>query len=297
MSTVLLSMAIADAYAMGWEFLKEPTEAPVHDWSGYKGNPQIPSYVASKYSDDTMRSLINARVMLEADPFNPLAYVRIMKEEFRKDGRYGWSRKFRAHLTAQLDRPDEEWLQVLMPRNTNGGIMGAAVCGFLAAPEEVIRAAETQALVTHDEEAAVYASACALALYGLRTGAAERSRLHAYACAHDVRLAALMPTLPEEAPAPSMLASDTYATVMRILAQCNDFRGILDRTIAHGGDTDSIASVAVAIASAGEDFVENYPHWAVEDLECGDAASRDRLLDTGRSLAEMSIGNTIPPRP
>ncbi len=287
MSRVLLNMAIADAYAMGWEFLKDPAEKPLHDWSGYKAHPQIETYVASKYSDDTMRTLINGRVILEADPFDPLDYVRVLKEEFRKDQRDGWSRKFRAHLTAQLDQPDEEWLRVLMPRNTNGGIMGAAVCGFLSDPRDVIRAADTQARITHDDEAAIYASACALALHAMRTGAAGRQDLHSYVCGHDPRIAALMPDIPVEAPARSMLASDTYATVMQILGQCGDFRGILDRTIAHGGDTDSIASVAVAIASAGEGFEENYPDWAVTDLDCGDAASRDRLLELGRALQEI----------
>lgn len=288
MSHVLLNMAVADAYAMGWEFVADPAEAPVNDWMGYKANPRIASYVASTYSDDTMRSIINARVMLEGDPLDPLDYVRVMKEEFAKDQRDGWSRKFRAFLSSQMGRPDEEWLDSVMPRNTNGGIMGAAVCGFLSTPREVIRAAETQAMVTHDEEAAVYAIACALALYGLRTGAARRTALHAYACSHDARVAALMPVLPAEAPERSMLASDTYATAMQILARSNDFRGILDQTISHGGDTDSIASVAVAIASAGEGFDENYPAWAIDDLDEGDERVRERLVGISEALAGLA---------
>ena len=106
MKSTLVNVAIADAYAMAWEFV-EPAQAPVNDWSGYRPNPNIASYVPSKYSDDTMRSLINARVILERDPLNQLDYVRVMKEEVRNDPRIGWSRGFRAYLTEQADRPDD----------------------------------------------------------------------------------------------------------------------------------------------------------------------------------------------
>lgn len=287
MPDTLLHMAMADAYAMAWEFVSDPAQRPRHDWSGYRPNPQIPSHEASRYSDDTMRALVNARVLLEADPFDPLAYVRALKEEFRGDRRGGWSKTFRAHLTEHLDRPDEEWLPALRPRNTNGGIMGAAVCGFLADPRDVMRAAEAQARATHDAEAAVFASGAALALHGLRTGAAPRRELHAYACGHDPRLAALMPELPRDIPAGSMLASDTLAAALHIVARCHDFRGILDRTVAHGGDTDSIAALAMAIASVDDRFIANQPDWAARDLECGDKAAQARLLAVGRALEAL----------
>lgn len=296
MKSTLVNVAIADAYAMAWEFV-EPAQAPVNDWSGYRPNPNIASYVPSKYSDDTMRSLINARVILERDPLNQLDYVRVMKEEVRNDPRIGWSRGFRAYLAEQADRPDDEWFSVIRPRNTNGGVMGAAVCGFLDTPRDVIGAAITQALITHDEEAATYAAACAMAFYGARTTVGDLRDLHAYVCSHVAGLSQLMPDLPLKAPDRSMLASDAYATALRILGECNDFRGILDRTIVHGGDTDSVASIAVAIASGSPDFDANYPGWALDTLECGDLAALDRLVRTGSSLAKISRPDTEPGGP
>lgn len=287
---MILETAIGDAYAVAWEFVPADKQ-PAHTWDGYKKRPKTgerETSPAGAYTDDTLRTIANARVIIAGEALNPLAYVREIKRVFRQDRRLGWSRNFQAFLESQLDEPDEVWLRVLKGRNTNGALMGAPVMGCLPSADEVVAASRVQALVTHDEEAADYASAVSLAAYALRTGKCSPMHLNDY----------VSHTLPEVGQAlrsigwisgrVDMSAKMTAAAIFQVLGQNGSLYDIMHDVIRLGGDTDSVAAATFGMASlAPQAFDLSLPTWAFRGLEGGDVRM---LMRTDADLdAAMSV--------
>ena len=267
---MIIETAIGDAYAVAWEFLK-PGEGPEHDWNGYKRRPKTgdrePSPPA-RFTDDTLRTIANARVIIAGETSDPLAYVREIKAVFRADGRMGWSKNFHAFLEAQAELPDEEWFAARVPRNTNGALMGAAVMGLLPQADLVANAAVTQALVTHDGEAAGYAAAVALASFGIRRGIRSRSEILEIALSVSGLVSA--DRLRQEMARTDrvdMSAARTAGAVLRVLTEAQTLRQVIDMTLAMGGDTDSVAAAALGIAAQSDLWENDLPDWAYDDLE------------------------------
>src|SRR5690606_9982456 len=101
---MLFEMAIADAYAVAFEFAED--EAPANDLLSYHRNPAFAELEPARFTDDTHRAIANAEVILGGDGiFDPETYVRQYQEIYRRDPRYGYSRRYHAYLKANLDTP------------------------------------------------------------------------------------------------------------------------------------------------------------------------------------------------
>lgn len=286
---MLLEMAMADAYAAAWEFV-EPEKSPINDWSGYKARPG--SARASRYTDDTMRTIANARVILKGEVAQPQSYVRELKRVFRSDKRGGWSRSFRAFLESQMDLPDVRWMRDLKPRNTNGALMGAAVMGVMPAPDLAFLGAQIQAKVTHDDDAALFAGIIGLTSYLVRRGATPENlmaQLNKSARFSDGEtLMDVLPVGKDMITPVDMTSEQTCAHVIDILCTQNTFRGIVNETIRRGGDTDSVAAAAVGIASLNRYSYQNdFPEWMNTDLEGGDTMSQGLLRSLDEKLTDF----------
>lgn len=269
---MLFETAMGDAYAVAWEFV--PAEkAPVHDWSGYQRRPQtgnrLPSPVGA-YTDDTLRTIANTHVLLSGRHLEPEAYVEAIKAVFAADRRLGWSTRFQTFLEDQEHRPVQDWKAMLVPGRTNGALMGAAVMGACATVVEAVQAGRTQALVTHNEEAAGYAAAISVACFGLRTGACGRDELLAFVMDKVPEVGGILPAEVDRTDRVDMSAARTAGAIMRVLMGAQSARDIIDATLVLGGDTDSVAATACGIASWRPDlYVPDWPSWMAEDLEGG----------------------------
>lgn len=295
---MIFETAMADAYAAAWEFVK-PEDALTDDWSGYRQRPDGRGANRSLYTDDTLRTIANARVILAGQAGDALAYVREIKRVFREDKRGGWSSGFRAFLESHQDLPDDEWLGSLRPRNTNGALMGAAVMGVLPSAEAARAAGELQALITHDEEAARWAGVISLASFLVHQGAGpdtiiprlERKVRTMSGFPH----AGLMRTARSadaRAVPVDMTAFRTCAHVIDVLSTQRTMRGIISEVIRRGGDTDSVAAAAVGIASRNPAAYENdLPDWMMTDLENGDPAAHALLRDLDARLDAFTRGD------
>lgn len=284
---MIFETAIGDAYALAWEFVPE-SMSPKHDWNGYKTRPKTGNFVplrAGQYTDDTMRTLANARVILSGDVTSPLAYVREIKAGFRADKRGGWSSKFYNFLIEHENFPDTFWLSALRGRNTNGALMGAAVMGMLPSPEEAWEAGYVQASVTHDAEGARYAAALSVTAHGLRTGLCDPLSVHDVISRHDPITSNEILDRGRIETRVDMSAGMTCAAVLQILRNAWSLRDVMNQTIMLGGDTDSVAAAAFGIASMTPNHYDlMLPDWAVRDLEGGEIGP---LLDMDKSLGEI----------
>lgn len=278
---MILETAMGDAYAVAWEFVP-PALQPVHDWSGYKQRPQtgnrLPS-LAGSYTDDTLRTIANARVLLAGQSLDRGAYVEAIKAVFAQDQRLGWSQNFQRFLADQAHRPTQDWFATMQPRNTNGALMGAAVMGMVPSVGEAAKGGHVQALVTHDEEAAGYASAISVACFGLRTRACGQDDLLAYVRKHAIGLDAGLATQVARTDRVDMSAARTCGAVVKLLVEQDSMTGLMDATLALGGDTDSVAAAVFGIASTRPDlYAADLPEWMEGNLEGHLVGMKNRVL-------------------
>lgn len=294
---MIFETAMADAYAAAWEFVP-PEDALVNDWSGYRQRPGGDTDNRSRYTDDTLRTIANARAILSGGAASGLSYVREIKRVFREDGRGGWSRAFRAFLESQKDLPDYLWFSSISPRDTNGALMGAPVMGYMLSASLARSVGELQALVTHNEEAARWAGVLSLTSFLVRNGdgpatllrSLDRELMTMVGFPNDNLM--MIARSAEQLRTPiDMTARRTCAHVIDILSTHNTMRGMMNEVIRRGGDADSVAAAAIGIASLNPDaYVNDLPDWMVRDLENSDPTAHALITELDESLVRYANG-------
>jgi len=289
---MLFESAIGDAYGLGWEFADGPTAQHAdNDLSAFRVNPRYPEYPAGRYTDDTLRSIANARVVLDprAEWFDPAAYARSYQRIHAEDGRQGWSRGFQEQLEKHRDASPMQFMLGLRRRATNGAVMGVAPLGFLPDENAVRLAATAQCISTHSGAAASSAQAVALAAHYLLHDKGPMHGLEDYLerevdWASRDECARILCKGSAAVPVPAMPAWTIAAGAIFILTD-GLFTGMADRlkfAIERGGDTDSLGAVTMALCSCTPSIPDDLPSSLADAIE--DDAGRAMLRELDRRL-------------
>ena len=284
--------AIGDAYGLGWEFASGPTaQTAPNDLSGYHVNPRYPEYPAGHYTDDTLRSLANAEVVLgsESGWYDPAAYVAAYQRIHAADPRDGWSRGFQAHLKAHRDATPLEFMLALRRRATNGAVMGVAPLGYLPDENAVRLATAAQCISTHSGATVPAAQAIALAAHYLIHDKGPEDGLEDYLerevdWADKEECARILTRGSAVLPVPGMPAWTIAAGALFIFTDTG-FTGMADRlrfAISRGGDTDSLGAVSMALCSCSREIPNDLPAALVDHIE--DETGRAMLKETDARL-------------
>jgi len=293
---MLFECAVGDAYGLGWEFAGGPTpQHGANDLSGYRINPRYPEYPVGRYTDDTLRALANASVVLgeRSGWYDPTSYARAYQRIHASDGRPGWSRSFQAYLEAKRDSSPLQFMLGLRRRATNGAVMGVAPLGFLPHEDFVRMATTAQCVSTHSGATVSSAQAVALTAHYLlydkgpidqiedyldkEVDWADRDEFTRILCRHG-----------SPAPIPGMPAWTIAAGAIFTLTD-RLFTGMADRlkfSIERGGDTDSLGAVTMALCSCAKSIPNDLPSSLVDHVE--DEAGRAMLRDVDRQLREFA---------
>ncbi len=289
---MLLAAAVADAYAIPFEFVQNPGEhGLVNDLQTYQQHPRYDDLKPSQYTDDTLRSIATALVVINNDGqsvFDPTAYVKALQRVVSRDRRKGWSKRFQQYLEANLEASPVEFLRGLSEKAaTNGAIMGCLPLGYLGNPADVRRAAAVQALTTHSAETAVYAGMMALsAHFFLHNPSEDFASLKGFLLEEGEGggLDALTVSGGHRPEPVDMSAKSTAAAVLWLLGRSDSLSGILREAVELGGDTDSVAALAVGIASCTKAYRHDLPEKLVDELDHG--RGRPYLLSLEEKLRE-----------
>lgn len=273
---MLIESAAADAYGSAFEFNKTPEVANDLSAFGRHGSGDLP---AGAYTDDTMRTLANARVLLEGGdaPFRPDSYAKAYLDIRREDGRAGWSKRFAGMLDESIDATGITFMRRLNRRPTNGCLMGVAVLGFLPSDDQVRLAATMQTVATHSPSAAVYAQVVALAAHHLLHGGSTRE-VADFAIGgaewEDDGQRQRFRDLMNDAPVPEMAAPTIAASALWGVTYLGGCAEALQWACSRGRDADSLAAVTIALASVAHDMHQDMPAHLVDgvDTENGRAA-------------------------
>jgi ADP-ribosyl-[dinitrogen reductase] hydrolase len=291
---VLIEMAVADAYSIAFEFVNDPqAHGLVNDLASYQQHPKYASLKPSQYTDDTQRTIATGWTICSGDWVEPAAFLHNLVNEYRRSPRDGYSRRFQALIEEMKDKSSLDFIRAIKNRtDTNGSIMGCLPCGFLSNPADVRLAATMQAVATHSFKTVPHAQSLALAAHHFIQGGA-RADLETF--------------LSEESQGPStgyfptrggieMTAEATSAAVLNLIG-CSKFAPdhrslseVLRAAVDLGGDTDSVAALAVGLASLSDEFAKDLPQNLVDGLEFGNQAEHSDILALEDTLSMVARG-------
>ena len=293
---MLIEQAIGDAYGIAWEFC--PQQKGANDLATYHQNPNYPEFPPAHYSDDTMRALANANVVL-GDPsrwYDPCAYAAEYQAAYRADQRLGWSKGFQSYLEANRDATPQDFVLGLRRRATNGAVMGVAVLGFLPDERTIRAAAAAQTMSTHSGGAISSAQVVALSAHYLLHGKGRLDGLVDY-LEEEVDWASkqeMNEMIGPRAiiPIPAMPAWTIASNAVYYMTR-PDMKGLSDRLsgiVEHAkesfSDADSIAAVVMALGSCSPEIAQDLPAVLKNGLE--DPMGRSVLADVDRALHKFA---------
>lgn len=194
---------------------------------------------ASRFTDDTVLTVAVARALLDGE-----SPGRAMREWHGRYPDAGFGPTFRAWIEAGDDAP--------APKSaSNGAAMRISPVGWACATlDEVMATAERFTVVTHDHPEGVKgAQATAAAVFLARHGAGKDSiRDHverAFGYDLSVPLDAVRPGY-----AFDLSCEGTVPHAIRAFLEASDFEDAVRNAISIGGDSDTLAAIAGAIAEA-----------------------------------------------
>lgn len=275
---MLVEIAVGDAYGLGFEFAPEERFI-VNDLTRFlpHGLHPIPP---GNYSDDTQMALAVAEVMIaKGATATREDFAEAFVRAFKRDPRLGYAKGFHALLSSV--ETGAELLARIKPASTRGGAaMRVAPVGLLNDEKVVLRLAEVQARITHDTPQGVEsAKAVALAVHYASRGVA-RVDLRG-------RLVDILGDTWKQPYEGGPVEEDGITIVNAALTAVEMFRPadeILAKAVSFMGDTDTVAAIAMGIASVAPDFVwDGMVKWLAQGVENG-PYGRDHLASVDRLL-------------
>jgi ADP-ribosylglycohydrolase len=288
-------MAIGDAYGAGMEYTQPEFVRKHNRLEGYIQHPKWKGLKPGQYTDDTQMALALAELMLSStmtdepvrpDKWTAFFVAQAFMEVFNRDPREGYAQGFYKVLTGIAKRhPDDpvarafRFLSDVYPHSQkNGGAMRAGPIGLLPKTQDVIDRAMFQASLTHaTQEGMTAAAASALMVHYFHYGYGPAEDLPFY-------LDDLVPLSDADLSWADpwegrVLAPGTQAVraALTAIVPCDNLADILKACVAFGGDTDTVAAIAMCAASRSKDIARNLPAVLVRKLEDG-KYGRDYLI-------------------
>lgn len=273
----LVNMAISDAYGAGFEFKPQEFVDQNNNLTGYfhHGKDDIP---LGHYTDDTQMTLALCNLILAADAFAPNSIAKHFLQAYQHDKRLGYASGFQQFLDSCQNESD--FLNNIKPNSTkNGAAMRAIPCGLHHNLSTALLYAKQQAVVTHNTPEGV-ASAQAIAIlanhmYHLSSEVAslnydEKSKFKVICqiAMHTIKLNITQFTF--NAQHTGRVPCDgiqTVNAVLTVLSKHDNLADILKACVSFGGDTDSVAALAVGLASLSPFYKQNLPEALFENFE------------------------------
>lgn len=249
---MLTEIAIADAYGAGFEFCSEDKIISQNNLDLYSKHELYD--ILGKYTDDTQMSIAIVEFILSGEEWNKENIASKFIECFKRDVRLGYSEGF-FNLLSKVES-SKELLELIIPTSErNGAAMRSVPIGFLKNKEDVIALAKLQAQVTHDSPIGIQSS-CAVAL-------AAHFGTHQKGSIRD-----LESFLESEQygnwdynwkDRVSLNAYDTVSAALTCLLKHSSLTKLLKSCINLGGDTDSVAAIAVGLATCFKEYKKDLP--------------------------------------
>jgi len=261
---MLIEMAIGDAYGAAFEFMSDEFIARENDLSGYKHNPET-RLGDGRYTDDTQMTIAMSEHLLSGEAFTALALADRFVAAFRRDERPSYSK--RLFKVLQDAKAGDDFLKAIEPVSTrSGAAMRVSPIGLLPDIQQVVELAQFQASLTHDTpEGRMSATAIALMVHYLAHGLGPRRDLGGFI---EVRIPGHPWSEPWTGRVDMSGISCTHAAIS-LVERATTQGQLLKDAVALGGDTDTVAAMAMFSASLCVDVNADLPKALYDGLETG----------------------------
>lgn len=286
---MLLEMAVGDAYGAKFESIMElDLIQRNNDFSyGWQITEDFqPSLMPpGHYTDDTQMALAISEAMLNPEEsWSDESLAEWFVEVFHRNPRRGYTTFF---LNVLMNSEDgKELLSRINAKSTkSGAAMRSAPLGLYEKRGEVIAKAKTQAAVTHNtwqgRESAIAVALSSWYFYhqhGPREDLVKflnetrfGGRIHSED-PFDVEdngevVDRVIPWSPKVERPVRAEGWDCVDAALYAILSSNNLKDILHTAVGYGGDTDTVACIAMGIASVANDIEQNLPNELFEGLE------------------------------
>lgn len=267
----LFYVAVGDAYGAGFEFADRKFILKNNDLT-YHVHPKGMHIVAGRYTDDTQMSIAIAKHIRDGAPVNQYHIASYFLKEFSRKPINGYARRFQSLLkVCVLDYPEgfssqfslDRFMSIIRPSSTrNGSVMRSIPVGMLSTIDEVINYSCVQSSITHANLDAIRsATAVAMAAHHFRRRHGKKIELVPFLKRHglDLGFDFRYRRVPCE-------AVPTARTAIKLVLEYDNLTDILKKAINIGGDTDSVASVALGLGSVCREVSRELPEVLKRDL-------------------------------
>ncbi len=274
---MFVELAVGDAYGAGFEFRNSLYVWRFNRLDRYR-RQALTIAKPGRYTDDTQMTIAVAEAMLSGNPWTPRLLATHFVRAYKRDPRAGYAPRFGRFLRG-VDESDDFLERICPDSDRSGAAMRSGPIGLLADVDDVLERAAIQARVTHDTPGGVAsAQAAALMVHYFAQQVGPPEALPAFIVDHVPGdwSKAWHGRVPMNGVA-CVRAALTAVAANRSLSQ------VLHASVAFGGDTDTVATIALAAASWSNYHRQDLPKVLVDGLESG-PFGRDYLIELDRRI-------------
>ncbi|UXI68874.1 ADP-ribosylglycohydrolase family protein [Tahibacter amnicola] len=259
---LLVEIAIGDAYGAGFEFCARERIVQHNTLAAYASHAL--GSEAGRYTDDTQMSIAVAEVLLSEPAPGSDAFAEAFVRCYRRDPRNGYAKGLQGLLDECAD--GAALRQRIRPASRrNGAAMRSVPLGLISDKTQLAQTARAQAVVTHDTpEGVTSAHVVALMAHSLLYDGVELADLSAQVKHHTG-----FQLRNDWAAEVECDAIQTLHAVNTALQRNRRLSDLLRDCVDFGGDVDSVAAIAVGIASLSPEYQSDLPARLVDGLEDG----------------------------
>jgi ADP-ribosyl-[dinitrogen reductase] hydrolase len=277
---MLLEIAVGDAYGAGFEYADAAFVASLNDLSRYVKHPRH-AIVPGCYTDDAQMSLAIAEAILSGESWTREMLAQKFVGAFKRDPREGYAGRFYDFLVNVRD--GEQFLRDIRPdSDKSGAAMRAVPLGVCVSVEEVLQKCTLQAAITHNTPDGINAAvAVSLAAHYFLYDVGEKRDLGLWLERHVA--GDWTSQWRGKVKSKGWMSVRAALTALR---EDDSLSAILQRCISFGGDVDTVAAIALGIASCSREVVNDLPENLVVTLE-NNRFGRDYIVTLDQRLLAL----------
>ena len=249
---MLLEIAVADGYGIGYEYVSRDIIQNNNDGRTYIQHP-VHSLKPGQYSDDTQMSIGLTEFMIDnlnGNLFDEEKLASYFFNAFKRDPRKGYSRGFQVLLEESTTSKELlEKIKIFGKSDKNGGAMRVCPVGLLNDIELIKSFSKFQAEFTHEGTGATAAQAAALSVYWFRNRTKHNLDPLWYWLNKTLGTHIKWSFDGSEVKTDKDLGLLTVRAALDAACNTTTFQQALIKSISYGGDTDTVAAIVGGIVS------------------------------------------------
>jgi len=277
----MLELAIGDAYGAGFEYVRERKFITENNNLHYYVKHPRHTHKPGTYTDDAQMSIAIAELILESPVWKPEIIAGKFVDCFHRDKRPGYAGGFYAFL--KKTKTAKDFLANIKPHSDkSGAAMRACPIGVYPNMQEVINRCTMQASLTHNTDWGTNAAvAASLMTHFFLNNLGNKNELPTFLC-RQVQGNWNEPWRGEVGSRGWMSVRAAITSIMKH----DSLSKVLKSCIAWGGDTDTVATIAMGAASFCNDMEQDLPENLISGLE-NKRYGRDYLIELDAKLNKL----------